>query len=61
MLRTEPLDQYGWWSELKHGGLLIAPARLADYFPETLPRLPDYLAENSGPQSNGCRTGSPTR
>jgi hypothetical protein len=45
MQRTEALEQYGWWSELKHGGLLIAPARLADYFPETLPPLSDYLTE----------------
>jgi hypothetical protein len=42
---AEALDRYGWWSELKHGGLLIAPARLADYFPETLPPLSDYLTE----------------
>ncbi len=45
MQRTEAPEQYGWWSDLKHGGLLIAPARLADYFPETLPPLSDYLAE----------------
>jgi hypothetical protein len=45
MQRTDALEQYGWWSELKHGGLLIAPARLADYFPETLPPLSDYLTE----------------
>ena len=45
MQRTDALEQYGWWSELKHGGLLIAPARLADYFPEILPPLSDYLAE----------------
>ena len=45
MQRTDALEQYGWWSELKHGGLLIAPARLADYFPEILPPLSDYLTE----------------
>lgn len=45
MQRTEALEQYGWWSDLKHGGLLIAPARLTDYFPETLPPLSDYLTE----------------
>jgi len=28
----DPLNQFTWWSSLKHGGLLIAPARLAHYF-----------------------------
>ena len=30
---------YDWWASLKHGGLLIAPAKLAERFPETLPPL----------------------
>ena len=45
MQRTEALDQYRWWSELKHGGLLIAPARLADGFSDSLPPLSSYLTE----------------
>ena len=30
--QIDPLNQFTWWSSLKHGGLLIAPARLAHYF-----------------------------
>jgi hypothetical protein len=26
---VDPLNQFAWWSSLKHGGLLISPARLA--------------------------------
>ena len=35
--QIDPLNQFTWWSSLKHGGLLIAPARLAHHFsdPET--------------------------
>jgi hypothetical protein len=29
---TDTLNQFAWWSGLNHGGLLIAPARLATYF-----------------------------
>jgi hypothetical protein len=34
-----------WWGSLRHGGLLIAPSRLAEFFPEDPKPLPDYLAE----------------
>ena len=34
-----------WWASLRHGGLLIAPSRLAEFFPEDPKPLPDYLAE----------------
>jgi len=37
--------EYSWWAELRHGGCLITPARLAASFPETLPPLPRYLAD----------------
>ena len=33
------LERYEWWTSLKHGGLLIAPGRLAEYFPEQPPPL----------------------
>lgn len=45
MPHPEPPEHYSWWSELNHGGLLIAPARLNEYFPETLPALSSYLTE----------------
>jgi hypothetical protein len=41
----DPLNQYAWWSSLKHGGLLISPARLANYFPTERPKIPPYLAD----------------
>ncbi|WP_448604376.1 Eco57I restriction-modification methylase domain-containing protein [Thermoleptolyngbya sp.] len=35
------LDPTDWWTSLKHGGLLIAPAKLTEFFvPERLPPLP---------------------
>lgn len=40
----DPLNQFTWWSSLKHGGLLIAPARLAHYFSTEKPELSSYWA-----------------
>ena len=40
----DPLNQFTWWSSLKHGGLLIAPARLAHYFSTEKPELSPYWA-----------------
>lgn len=40
----DPLSQFTWWSSLKHGGLLIAPARLANYFSTQPPELSAYWA-----------------
>jgi hypothetical protein len=34
-----------WWSSLSHGGLLIAPARVEEYFGDTLEPLPPKLEE----------------
>ena len=34
-----------WWTSLKHGGLLIAPSHLVQYFPADLPPLHGYLEE----------------
>jgi len=42
---NDPLTQYSWWSSLKHGGMLISPARLANYFPPERPNIPRYLAD----------------
>lgn len=38
-MTTEILERYGWWAALNHGGLLIAPSKLAEAFPETLPDM----------------------
>ena len=42
--QIDPLNQFTWWSSLKHGGLLIAPARLAHYFSTQKPELSSYWA-----------------
>ena len=42
---NDPLNQYSWWSSFKHGGMLISPARLANYFPAERPNIPRYLAD----------------
>ena len=42
--QIDPLNQFTWWSSLKHGGLLIAPARLAHYFSTQRPELSSYWA-----------------
>lgn len=34
-----------WWASLKHGGLLIAPAKLGQYFPSAVDALPRYQAD----------------
>src|SRR5215470_3847884 len=43
--QIDPLNQFTWWSSLKHGGLLIAPARLAHYFSPQKPELSSYSAD----------------
>jgi len=39
------LDRYGWWAALNHGGLLLSPSKLAEFFPAELPPLDKPLAE----------------
>ncbi|MBS1830480.1 MAG: hypothetical protein JST93_34575 [Acidobacteria bacterium] len=41
----DPLNQYTWWSSLKHGGMLIAPSRLANYFSPERPKIAPYWAD----------------
>ncbi len=38
-------DTVDWWDSLTHGGMLIAPARIAEYFPERAEPLPAYLSD----------------
>jgi hypothetical protein len=37
---AERTNSFAWWDSLRHGGLLITPARLAGYFPDNVPPLP---------------------
>jgi hypothetical protein len=41
----ETFDKYPWWSILNHGGLLIAPARLGEFFVENLGDLPPHVSD----------------
>lgn len=34
-----------WWASLTHGGMLIAPARIAEHFPEAPDPLPSYVSD----------------
>ena len=36
---------FAWWASLNHGGLLIAPAKLAEQFPPQLDALAPALAD----------------
>lgn len=38
-------DVIDWWSSLNHGGLLIAPPRIPEFFSGALDRLPAYRVE----------------
>ena len=53
----DPLNQFTWWSSLKHGGLLIAPARLAHYF--STRETPVILLLGGAPPQ--CRPGATGR
>jgi hypothetical protein len=39
-------EGYGWWTSLRHGGLLIAPSKLREYFPEEPEPLSSYVVEH---------------
>lgn len=38
-------DEYGWWGSLKHGGVLIAPSKLPNFFATSAPWLPPYRVD----------------
>lgn len=38
-------ESFSWWASLKHGGLLIAPGKLTEFFDETVSPLSPYLTE----------------
>ncbi len=45
MSAADILDRFAWWASLNHGGLLVAPSKLAEHFPEALPPLARPLEE----------------
>ncbi|WP_437578088.1 hypothetical protein [Sorangium sp. So ce887] len=38
-------EPYAWWASLNHGGLLVAPSKLAEHFPPRLEPLPAAMGE----------------
>jgi hypothetical protein len=55
---TQFLGQdYGWWASLKHGGLLIAPSKLAEFFIKDIPPLPRYIEDRLRRDVNRVRSG----
>src|SRR5262249_9902749 len=38
-------EEYEWWVSLRHGGLLIAPSKLREYFPEEPDPLPAQIVD----------------
>ena len=44
-MTQRPDDALAWWAALTHGGMLIAPARIAQYFRTPPEPLPAYLAD----------------
>lgn len=41
----QAVDRYAWWASLKHGGLLIAPSRLAEFFVADIEPLSSYIED----------------
>jgi hypothetical protein len=44
-LPSAPSDTPTWWASLKHGGMLIAPARLVEHFASECPPLARHLTD----------------
>lgn len=44
MSKDPLLERYGWWASLNHGGMLVAPSKLAGRFDETIEPLPEWRA-----------------
>lgn len=44
------LERFPYWPALKHSGLLIAPARLAEHFPDEPAPLPSLKPARDRPQ-----------
>lgn len=51
-------EEYEWWVSLRHGGLLIAPSKLREYFSENPVALPDYVSERLRRDITRLETGT---
>lgn len=50
---------YDWWASLKHGGLLIAPSRLPEFFPAEINPLPADIEDRLRRDVIRLETGRP--
>lgn len=50
--------EQNWWASLKHGGLLIAPSKLVEFFPDEPKPLPYYLADQLRRDLTKLETGT---
>lgn len=53
----EKVDRQNWWTSLKHGGLLIAPGKLTEFFIEEITPLPRYIEDRLRRDVNRVRDG----
>lgn len=53
----EKVDRQNWWTSLKHGGLLIAPGKLIEFFIEDITPLPRYIEDRLRRDVNRVRDG----
>jgi len=51
------VDRYSWWASLKHGGLLVAPSKLAEFFPDEISPLPRHVEDRLRRDVNRVRSG----
>jgi hypothetical protein len=52
---SEAVDVVDWWSSLNHGGLLIAPPRIPEFFSAALDRVPATALTACAATSRACR------
>jgi len=53
----QTVDRYSWWASLKHGGLLVAPSKLAEFFPDEISPLPRHVEDRLRRDVNRVRSG----
>jgi len=57
MTQPTPFGTPVWWASLKHGGMLIAPARLVEFFAPDCAPLPRHLADRLRRDLSRVRSG----
>lgn len=53
----ETVDKYGWWAALNHGGLLISPSRLSEFFTEDIKPLNRFYEDQLRREVSLVRSG----